>query len=333
MEWAAASASAPVSARACGCAINVATRMDMSGSSPIRAVLLAGPTASGKSALALRIAEEWGGSIVNADSMQVYADLREVTARPSEADEQRVPHRLYGHVNGANAYSVGAWLRDMQPLIEGAEGPLVIVGGTGLYFTALTEGLAEVPPTADDVRARWRVEARDQPSERLWRELYARDPRSAEVLAPTDRQRIVRSLEVLESTGRPIADWPQAQPLLPFGSPVVPIILMPERDVLRSRIEQRFTGIVDGDGVAEVEALLKRDLDVDLPVMRAIGVREIAAMLRGEIDRERAVELAVTATRQYAKRQRTWFRNRFGHEWRRVVDMPSALRLIRQQDA
>ena len=291
-------------------------------------MLLAGPTASGKSALALRLAEQLGGVIVNADSMQVYRDLRVLTARPGSADETAWPHRLYGHRDGAEGYSVGEWLREFARVRERTPQPLIVVGGTGLYFSALTEGLAEVPPIEDDVRRRWREGAADIGTSELWHELHRRHALSAEALRRGDRQRIIRSLEVLESTGRPLMDWPQGLPQLSLGAGVVGLALLPDRAWLGDRIERRFHRMIVEGAVEEVEALLARRLDPSRPVMRAIGVRELIAMLGGEIDRDRAVELATIATRQYAKRQATWLRNRFGGEWRRAADADEALRIV-----
>lgn len=277
-----------------------------------RAILIAGPTASGKSALALALAERFGGTIVNADSMQVYGDLAILTARPAAADMARVPHRLYGHVAGSTAYSVGLWLGEARRAIAAAEaeGRLpIIVGGTGLYFQALAEGIAPVPDIPADVRAHWRARAAEIGAEALHAELTRRDPVMAARLRPSDPQRITRALEVLEATGRSLADW-QAVP----GEPVLPesgtlrLVVAPEREVLRARCDSRFDAMLAAGALGEVAALLAQRLDPALPVMRALGVGPLARHLQGELDLAAATERAKAETRQYAKRQLTWLR-------------------------
>ena len=280
-----------------------------------------GPTASGKSALALDWARRRGARIVNADSMQVYRDLRVLTARPPAEDEATVPHSLYGTIDGADAYSVGRWLHDViEVLVE--SGPVVVVGGTGLYFEALERGLAPVPKIPDDVRARWR--ATDDAT--LRRELAHRDPEAA--LTLRDRQRIIRALEVYEATGRTLREWqelPTRQGQGPLHGRVVrKLVLEPPRAVLRARIAQRFATMMEGGALDEVGRLLERRLDPALPLMRAIGVRELGSLLRGELGRANAEERAIIASRQYAKRQSTWFRNRMGSDWVRVDGVEAA---------
>ena len=291
----------------------VAGRRHFSGDG---AVLLAGPTASGKSALAMRLAERLGGVVVNADSMQVYDGLRLVTARPSPDDEARVPHRLYGHVEPETAYSVGAWLRDLRLLLEREHRPVILVGGTGLYFHAATRGLADVPPVPDEVRERWRDPALSLDG--LAVELARRDPQASRSISPGDRQRMARAIEVHDATGRPLSDWRRdaAPPLLPNATGIV---LEPPRPVLRERIARRAGAMMEEGAVEEVRALLARTLDRTLPAMRAIGVAEIGGWIEGRHDRETALERLVVSTRQYAKRQSTWFRNQMGPEWRRVA--------------
>lgn len=286
------------------------------------AVLIAGPTASGKSRRAMEIAEAAGGIIVNADSMQVYDVLRVITARPSEEDEARVPHRLFGHVDPGVAYSVAQWLGDVEALLappEVAGRKLVFVGGTGLYFRALTEGLSDMPDIPADIRAKWRQALADEGAEALHRELGARDARMAERLRPNDGQRIVRALEVVEASGRSILDWQgdRSRPLVDSQS-ARKIVLAPERAVLRANIDRRFDEMIAAGALDEVRAILALDLAPTLPAMKAIGVPELAGVLRGEATIDDAMARAKAATRQYAKRQETWFRNQLGPDWERV---------------
>lgn len=283
------------------------------------AVLIAGPTASGKSALAIAVAQAIGGTVVNADSMQVYAELRILSARPSPEDEARVPHRLYGHVPAAEAYTVARWLADMAVVLDdlAAAGRVpVIVGGTGLYFDALTRGLSEVPPIPDAVRDRWRAAAEVRSAPDLHAELASRDAAMAGRLRPTDTQRIVRALEVIEATGRSLADWQSERhaPLL-TESDAVAMVLAPDRAILRRRIADRFAAMLSAGGLEEARALA--GLDPSLPARKAIGVPEMIAAATGERPVEAAVADAVLATGRYAKRQETWFRNRMAG-WRRV---------------
>lgn len=285
-----------------------------------RAILIAGPTASGKSALALELARKAGGVIVNADSMQVYGVLDLLTARPGLAELEAVPHHLYGHVPPSVRYSVGAWTRDVASLLSGGalEGRRpVIVGGTGLYFRALLGGLSQMPEIPPEVRERWREQLDADGPQALHRVLSERDPAAAGRLSPADGQRIVRALEILDVTGRSILEW-RGEPGTPLVDPASAerIVLDPERSELARRIDERFDRMMAQGAVEEVRRLLALDLPPALPAMKAIGVRGIAAMLAGEIDAEEAVMRAKAATRQYAKRQLTWFRNQFGPEWR-----------------
>jgi tRNA dimethylallyltransferase len=286
------------------------------------AVLIAGPTASGKSALALDIAEREGGIIVNADSMQVYAVLDLLTARPTAADLERAPHALYGHVHPSVAHSTGAWLRDVARLA--GEGRLsgrtpIFVGGTGLYFRALTEGLSEMPDIPAAVRAGWRERLAAEGPGALHRLLAARDPEAAAAIGPGDGQRIVRALEVLEGSGRSIRHWQAAR-----GRPLVDrstarfIIVEPPRAALRKRIAERVGRMIEKGAIEEVKALLALGLPPSLPAMKAIGVGELAMAIEGRVPLEEAARLAVTATGQYAKRQSTWFRHQLGPEWQRL---------------
>ncbi|MBW8635816.1 tRNA (adenosine(37)-N6)-dimethylallyltransferase MiaA [Hoeflea sp. WL0058] len=283
------------------------------------AVLIAGPTASGKSSLALQLAAELDGVIVNTDSMQVYDTLRVLTARPSDDDLRAAPHRLYGHVPASESYSVGAWSRDVGRLLaeeEGRRRTAIFVGGTGLYFKALTGGLSEMPDIPDEIRQRWRERLAAEGSQPLHRELALRDPDIAARLKPGDSQRIVRALEVHEASGKSIRHFQETKGKSLLEGPVLRrIVLAPDRAPLRQRIRARFEAMMDAGAVEEAQALLAMNLPPDLPSMRAIGVREIAAWLGGDLTRDEAVERAVIATAQYAKRQMTWFRNQFGDDW------------------
>ncbi|MCB1350423.1 MAG: tRNA (adenosine(37)-N6)-dimethylallyltransferase MiaA [Maritimibacter sp.] len=285
---------------------------------PDRPVLIAGPTASGKSALALAIAARQGGVVVNADALQVFANWRILTARPSRDEEAVAPHVLYGHVPGDRAYSVGQWLRDAAPWIASrAEGNLrpIIIGGTGLYFTALTEGLADIPPTPPEVRARADDRIAAEGPEPMLAEL---DPATAERIDRLNPVRVQRAWEVQETTGRGLAAWQDATPppLLPLAA-TQPILVEADRDWLRDRIARRFDAMLAAGALEEARANLTGWSD-SLPSAKAIGARELIAHLRGEIDLDTARARAIVASQQYAKRQRTWFRARMG-AWRVVA--------------
>jgi tRNA dimethylallyltransferase len=279
-------------------------------------VLIAGPTASGKSALALEKARTTGGVIVNTDAMQVYDVLRVVTARPSDDDLAAAPHLLYGHVPPAKRFSTGDWLRAVTALLsELGERTAIFVGGTGLYFDALTKGFAEVPEVPPDIVREVEAELAGLDRAARARLIAERDPETARLLKAPDPQRVARALAVLKATGRPLAQFQrEAQRGLLEDYAVERIVLNPERGVLRGRIAQRFEGMLGAGAAEEVEALLALNLDPKLPAMKAIGVREIGDWLAGRASREEAVERAITASRQYAKRQRTWFRNRMA-DW------------------
>lgn len=285
-----------------------------------RVILIAGPTASGKSALALELARELGRTIINADSMQIYDGLRLVTARPDEADEAIAPHRLYGTVDPATAFSTGDWLRIVAPLIEEAksEGPApILVGGTGLYYKALTEGFAQIPEIDAAIRAECRDLADTGGIEAVRSALAPLDAAAAAEL--DDLQRLTRALEVIKATGKSLSHWQSeshAAPLLPLSN-TLPIVLAPPRPWLHDRIAQRSALMTGSAGQNEVASFLERRLDPTLPAMRAIGVKEISSLLKDECDEAEARERLVTATRQYAKRQETWFRNQMSH-WRRI---------------
>lgn len=280
----------------------------------------------------MRLAAERGGVVINADAMQVYRDLRVLTARPAPADEAAVPHRLFGHVDAALAHSVAAWLADAAEALAAVREaglPAIVVGGTGLYLAALTEGIAPVPPVPEAVRAHWRERRETESSEALHAALAVRDPEMAARLRPTDPQRVLRALEVIDGTGRSLAEW-QAE----RGEPLVPpetatrVVLAPPRGHLRETIARRFRTMMEEGAVEEAAALAARGLSPDLPAMKAIGVRPLAAYAAGELDRSAAVERAVTESRQYAKRQETWFRHRFA-DWDRAPDASAAAELLR----
>lgn len=274
---------------------------------PARApVLIAGPTASGKSALALQIAEKSGGVIVNADAIQVFDNWRVLTARPSEADLMRAPHRLYGHVPGDADYSVGHWLRDLAPILAGAE-RAIIVGGTGLYFTALTEGLADIPPTPAEIRAEANARVLDEGFAALLGEL---DPATAARIDRQNPMRVQRAWEVLQSTGRGLAAWQDdtPPPLLPLGETVA-LVMDAERAWLNARIKARFRQMIEAGALDEARANLP-GWDPARLSSRAIGAPELISHLKGEMTLPEACERATIATRQFAKRQRSWFRAR-----------------------
>jgi tRNA dimethylallyltransferase len=283
------------------------------------AILITGPTASGKSALAIELAKRHGGVVVNADSMQVYDTLRVLTARPSDDDMQGVPHCLYGHVPAGTLYSTGEWLRDVTELLPRlkAEGRLpVLVGGTGLYFKALTGGLSDMPSIPDAVRTHYRSRLIEEGSAPLHAELAVSDPAMAAVLNVLDGQRIVRALEVMAASGRSIAEF-QDKPGTMIIDPAraKKIIVLPERPLLHQRINGRFETMLEMGAEEEVRALLALDLPADMPVMKAIGVSQIAAMFQGAMTRDEVLEKGAAATRQYAKRQMTWFRNQMDESW------------------
>ena len=292
-----------------------------------KAVLIAGPTASGKSAAALALAARRGGTIINADSMQVYRELTVLTARPTPDDEAMAPHRLYGMVPAREAYSAGSWLDDAATAIAEAqsEGRVpVLVGGTGLYFKVLLEGLAPVPDIPAEIRGHWREQAETLGAEGLYRKLALLDPAMAMRLRPSDPQRVARALEVIEATGVSLAEWHggETSPMLsPDG--VVRIVVAPEREVVYAQIDARFDRMVEAGAVEEVRALIALHLNPGLPAMRAHGVRELATHLVGATNLEEAVTKAKTETRRYAKRQMTWLR-RFMADWDWFPDSAAA---------
>jgi tRNA dimethylallyltransferase len=282
------------------------------------AILIAGPTASGKSALAIELAEKLGGTIVNADSMQVYRDLRIITARPTPAEEARVPHRLYGHVDAAENYSVGRWCRDVDEALAdiAAAGRIpILVGGTGLYFKALTSGLAAVPAIPAEIRAQVRGRLQSEGAAALHANLARLDPATAQRLMVNDRSRISRALEVMLATGRSLTDWHRdGLPALIESSRAAKIFLTCERKLLVARIEARFAAMLKAGALEEVRALAARQLDSTLPAMKAHGVPWLIRHLAGELSLDEAAAGAVMDTRRYAKRQVTWFRNQM-QDW------------------
>ncbi|MBY3035560.1 MULTISPECIES: tRNA (adenosine(37)-N6)-dimethylallyltransferase MiaA [Rhizobium] len=291
--------------------------------STVNAILITGPTASGKSALAVELARRHDGAVVNADSMQVYDTLRVLTARPSEEEMQGVPHHLYGHVPADAAYSTGAWLRDVTALLPTlrAAGRLpVFVGGTGLYFKALTGGLSDMPEVPKALREKLRARLVEEGPDGLYAELAEADPAMAASLNRQDGQRIVRALEVMKATGRSIADFQgRSGPVVIDADEARKIVVLPDRAVLHQRINGRFEKMLQQGAEDEVRALLALDLPAEAPVMKAIGVSQITAMVRGEMTRDEVLEKGAAATRQYAKRQMTWFRNQMDDSWERLT--------------
>ena len=282
-------------------------------------MLIAGPTASGKSAIALAAAERLGGIVINADSMQVYRDLRVLTARPTAEDEARVPHRLYGFVDAAENYSAGRWCRDVETALDEAAASQrvpVIVGGTGLYFKALTKGLAAVPSIPADIRSRVRERIQREGAPALHRELATLDPATAQRVTVNDRSRISRALEVVLATARPLSDWHRdGLPPLIDAAQAVKVFVTCERQELVRRIETRFAAMLAGGALDEVRRLAARKLDPSLPAMKAHGVPWLIRHLTGELSLEAAAAGGVMDTRRYAKRQLTWFRNQMD-DWK-----------------
>src|ERR1700716_430046 len=302
------------SAGSAGLQMSVATRdMQVNSRENSKAVLIAGPTASGKSALALQLAQMRDAVIINADSMQVYRDLRIITARPTPKEEAAVPHRLYGHVDAAVNFSAGSWVADAALVLAEvrAQNRLpIFTGGSGLYFKALTHGLSAVPPIPAEIREAVRARLERDGVEALHAELTGRGPASAERLKPRDRTRIARALEVVEATGRSLTDWHRdgLPPLLPPAS-FAPVFLAADRDQLYARIDARFDAMLSAGALEEVAVLAARHLDPLLPAMKAHGVPALLRHLKGEITLEEAAAMGRGETRDYAKRQFTWFRH------------------------
>ncbi|MCZ7596106.1 MAG: tRNA (adenosine(37)-N6)-dimethylallyltransferase MiaA [Hyphomicrobium sp.] len=289
--------------------------------SDMRPILIAGPTASGKSGLALRLAEHLGGVVINADSMQVYRELRVLTARPGPEEEARAPHALYGFVSGRESYSAGRYAIDVAGALAEAQRAgrrPIIVGGTGLYFKTLVEGLSPIPGIPQEVRAHWRAEAAEKGAAHVHAALAARDTDMAQRLAPGDTQRIVRALEVLDATGLSLAEWQRMprQPVLDLAA-TVPLAVDVERAELWRRIDARFVQMMQQGALDEVLQLEALGLDPTLPIMTALGVRPLLRHLAGELSRADAVAAGQAETRQYAKRQATWVRSNM-IAWRRI---------------
>jgi len=288
-------------------------------------ILIAGPTASGKSRLALDLARQRGGVVINTDSMQVYAELRVLSARPPAEAEKLAPHRLYGHVPAATRYSVGRWLGDAAAALAEARKERLVaifVGGTGLYFKALTEGLASIPPIPADLRTRMELETAEIETEALYARLAAQDPESAAALRPSDRSRIMRALEVLEATGRPLAAWQRGEKMLPLVSAGAErLVIAPDRAWLHARISKRADAMVHEGALDEVRRLAGLRLHPDLPAMKAIGVRQFLDHFAGRLSLDEALASVRTETRRYARRQETWFRNQM-RDWSVVEPGP-----------
>lgn len=282
------------------------------GGGRAKAVLIAGPTASGKSAFALAMARAKNGVVINADSMQVYRQMRVLTARPTLTDEALVSHRLYGHVSAAEPYSVARWLLEVEREIAAAEaaGQLpVIVGGTGLYFKALLEGLSPVPAIPEEIRVHWRASATRMGAAGLHSELQRRDPETAAKLRPSDAQRLVRALEVIEATGRPLAEWQKikGRPVLAADA-VARIVIARPRAEIDANISHRFVRMLEEGALDEADAMLALGLSPELPAMRALGLRPLIEYLTHRTTRAAAIAAATQETRQYVKRQLTWLR-------------------------
>lgn len=288
-------------------------------------VLIAGPTASGKSQLALELALGISGTIINADSMQVYSDLSILTARPSPADEAQAPHRLYGHVRAQERYSVGRYQEEAAIALNEARAAgrtAIFVGGTGLYFDALTKGLSPIPPVPAEIREATRQRFETIGREAFFAELGERDPKTASKLRISDTQRVLRAIDVVESTGRPLSHWQgiSGKAVLE-GLQIRRFVVAPPRDVLAARIERRFEAMIAGGALEEARSLL--GLDLVLPAAKALGLRPLWRHLGGEMPLSVAIAEAQLATKQYAKRQMTWFRNRMA-DWAVVEDSKSS---------
>lgn len=289
-----------------------------------RALFIAGPTASGKSALSLRLAKDLNGVIINSDSMQVYRDLRVITARPSEEEEAMAPHRLYGYLDAKLVSSAASWADDAMAEIEAAwrQGLMpIVIGGTGMYFKTLLDGMAAIPEIPEGTRAEIRARCEAEGSAVLHDELRQIDPETAGRLFPGDSQRICRALEVYHATGKPISAWQADTPPGPMkpadeAGQLIKIVLDPPRDILYDRCNRRFDIMLQTGAWDEIDALIERNLDPTLPLMRALGVPSLIAHRLGDVPLEDAIEDAKMQTRRFAKRQLTWFRNQFG-DWER----------------
>ncbi len=297
------------------------------------AVLIAGPTAGGKSSVAMLLAEKWNGVIINADSMQVYREMQILSARPGADDMAKVPHRLYGHVAMAEAYSSGRWLDDIAPVLADVwgRGQLpVITGGSGLYFKMLLEGVAAIPDIAEDIRAFWRGKAQNDGPEVLHKILGTRDAAMAARLEPGDTQRLVRALEVLEGTGRSLHEWQKDKPSAPLldEAQCMRFVIAPPRGVLYERINARFDRMMASGALDEARAIKKLGLAANLPAMKALGVKQLLAHIDGDVPLEEVVEQAKMMSRRYAKRQMTWLRSNM-IAWNWVLEQESKSQLAK----
>lgn len=295
-------------------------------------ILIGGPTASGKTALALELAEKIGAEIINADAMQVYRDLRILTARPTREDEKRAPHHLFGFLDGGERCSAGRWARAAAACardISDRGRAVIFVGGSGLYFRALAEGFADIPETPTEIRERAACRREEIGAAAFYDEVCARDPAAA-MLHAHDRQRLIRAWEVFEHTGRPLSEHQAGRPRAPIPPPRAKISLAPERAELYRRIETRLVAMAQNGALDEVRGLMRRELDPNLPVMKALGVREFSDYLRGEIDWESAIGNAQLRTRRYAKRQMTWFRGQAA-DWPVAESVDTAAALLMEQ--
>ena len=285
----------------------------------LNAILIAGPTASGKSAIAVELAERINGAVINVDSMQVYQELEILTARPSTNTIGTVPHFLYGHVGIKTPYSVAQWLLDVKQVLESCKEKRlvpVLVGGTGLYFKGLLDGLSEIPQVKQEIREKWRTS--EKTNEELFKNLQRADPESAAILKLADRQRVLRALEVFESTGKALGYWQQkrSSPLLDY-SKCVKFVLIPQRNWLKDCINKRFDDMIKLGAIEEARYVESQKLlDVNT-ASKAIGLRPLRAYIRGELDLDVAIEKCKIETHQYAKRQDTWFRNQM-EDWIRL---------------
>ncbi len=286
-----------------------------------RAILIAGPTASGKSSFALQVARSVDGIIINADALQVYQSWRVLTARPSDAELRQAPHFLYGHIAKTTKYSVGQWLKDVAAVLEKTNRPAIIIGGTGLYFAALTNGLAEIPPIPDAVRRRGDLYRQSQGVAWFCAQLKQHDPDTFAKLDQNNPARLQRAWEVLEATGKGLSHWHAhpALPLVPLENAHAFVINWPV-EALNSRIDRRFDMMMQNGALKECEAARMAGFEPDLPANRALGAREIIAALDGKITMQDAVIKAKIITHQFAKRQRTWFRSKMKN-WQQI-DMP-----------
>lgn len=286
-----------------------------------QSILIAGPTASGKSAFALMLAKKLDGVIINADSMQVYRDLRVLTARPSEAEELEAPHRLYGHLDASESYSAAQWTAQAIVEIRKAqqEGKMpIVIGGTGMYFRFLLEGVAVIPDIDPDIRAAVRAECDAEGAQVLHESLKTLDPAAFDRLHATDSQRVCRAVEVYRSTGKSLSDWHQDHAAGPLNDDdqqglVDKLVIDIDRETLYDRCNQRFDLMLEGGALAEVEALMKRQLDPQLPCLKSLGYPELSRMISGKMSRSEAADESKMMTRRFAKRQMTYFRNQFKH--------------------